>query len=385
MKVRLGPPYQVLYICPNSALAGAEQVTYLILKHHNKSLWEPHIYFLQGSGSMVEAVKSLKVPYYLNSQRKSPLRLRNPFSVMREIQEISNLIKEKQISIIHSVMGYGHIFGGVAARKCGIPSVWFQHGPVGSLDKWVSKIPSEMILVNSTYTLEQEKKVSPNTGKYQIIPLGTERLSESEWKQDSARFKTQFTAGTLIFGLVGRIAPLKGHSLFIDAAAQLIQNSPPGFHLGFMIIGDTFSPGDEEYKSQIQMQIQKRGLEKFFHFTGHLSPPYGAMAACDVIVNASIHPEGFGMTLIEAMMLGKPVIGPQVGGPVEYIQPKINGFFFEPGQKTSLSNAMMEFVKAPTICAQLGQQGKATAINRFSAERMTQEVEAGYLDLIRSS
>lgn len=379
------PPRKILYICPNSVIAGAEQVTYLILKHHDLSHWIPEIYFLKENGQLVDAVRKLGITFHSYSQRKFRLRLRNPLSVALEIKNISKVIQSSHISLIHSVMGYGQIFGGIASKLTGIPNLWFQHGPVGKLDRWVGKIRSELILTNSNYTLERQKALHPKTRELKIIPLGTEILEPKDWTQGSLQYRKPFSPNTLIFGLVGRIAPLKGHLLLIQAVKDWIKTSKEPLNIGFLIIGDVFSTGDSEYLAEVKNEIQRFHLNPYFYFTGHLSEVYPALSACDVILNCSISPEGFGMTLIEAMMLGKPVIAPRIGGPQEIVVHEENGLFFEPGNANDLSNQMAKLYLDPEQRNHMGETGRNFAIHRFSARRMASEIEAAYERVLEST
>lgn len=373
---------KILYICPNSAIAGAEQVTYLTLKHHDLNRWVPEIYFLKNSGPLIDAVRKLGIAYHIYSQRKFHLQLRNPLSVALEVNFISKVIQNSRISIIHSVMGYGQLFGGLASKLTQIPNLWFQHGPVGSLDRLAGKIKSEMILANSNYTLERQKALHPRTKGFKIIPLGTEILEPKDWVESSIQYKKKFPPNTLIFRLVGRIAPLKGHLLLVQAVKIWIETFRQPLNIGVLIIGDIFSKGDSEYLVQVKNEIQRFNLDPYFHFTGHLAEVYAPISACDVILNCSISPEGFGMTLIEAMMLQKPVIAPRVGGPREFVLHEENGLFFEPGDAHDLSNQMSKLYLNLEQRIQMGENGRKLAIQRFSAKKMADEIEAAYESIL---
>jgi glycosyltransferase involved in cell wall biosynthesis len=171
---------------------------------------------------------------------------------------------------------------------------------------------------------------------------------------------------------------MKGHLLFVEAAANLMNrfssNTPS---VEFLIVGNPFMPGDQNYFDELKVRIAALGLRDRFHFTGHLSPPYSAMAAADIVVNCSVVPEPFGLTLIEAMMLGRPVIAPAAGGPLEIIEPDVSGILFRPGDSQGLADAMGALMDKETRL-RLSEQGKAHALKKFEVRKMVQDLEAGY-------
>ena len=74
--------------------------------------------------------------------------------------------------------------------------------------------------------------------------------------------------------------------------------------------------------------IKKKELENKFFFSGYIVDIYSKIAELDIIINASSE-EGQSNALIEALALGKPLIGFDVGGNSEIIKDKFNGFLMK--------------------------------------------------------
>jgi glycosyltransferase involved in cell wall biosynthesis len=178
-----------------------------------------------------------------------------------------------------------------------------------------------------------------------------------------------------VIGLFARITPMKGQKLFVEAAIRLKKKFPDA---RFLIVGAPFLPSDEAYSREVLAHLKNDAIQDSVTLVGHLENPYPAMAACDVVVNASIAPEPFGLTLIEAMMLGKPVIAPALGGPCEIVGHDRTGLLFKPGDVGDLFGRMEALTLSAGARARLGAAARKDALNRFSIPRMISELEAAY-------
>lgn len=130
-------------------------------------------------------------------------------------------------------------------------------------------------------------------------------------------------------GFVSRFEEAKGWKIFLEALAELKQNS---ISFKGIIIGK----GPD--KSKIKSAIKTRGLEKHIDFIGfvkqtELNVFYNKM---DIYIFPS-YSESLGLTGLEAMACGKPVIGSAIAGLKTYIKPGENGFLFKPGNAEDLT------------------------------------------------
>lgn len=117
-------------------------------------------------------------------------------------------------------------------------------------------------------------------------------------------------AGKNIFLLPGRITRLKGHGDFFELIFRLKQEGRPVHGL---IAGDTH-PKKRAYLDELMELLAEKGLQNEVTFLGHRSDVREIMAVSDVICALSQQPESFGRTVLEAMALGRPVLGYDCGG-----------------------------------------------------------------------
>ena len=361
---------KVLYVCPQSALGGAEQVTLSLARGHER--WDPTILFFS-EGPLVEEARGNGIPVHILSGGRP--RLRHPVSVARAIGEIARVIRNEQADLVHGVMAYSHLFSGPAALATRVPSVWFQHGPVENLDWVTARIPTKMIFVNSQYTLERQKRFHP-AGRIEVIYPGI-ALEVEPVAPLRAHFDLE--PESLAFGIIGRIAPLKGHREFLQAAKTVARNLPQA---RFLVIGSPFMPGDLRYLREIQDLSHSLGIENRVRFTGFL-PKAEALSLCDVVVNASSVPEGFGLTIVEGMGAGKPVLAPACGGPLEIIRPGTDGLLFEPGNPADLADRMTQLGENEGLRARLSREALSTVKQRFQVKRMVKDIEDRYDEIVK--
>jgi glycosyltransferase involved in cell wall biosynthesis len=131
------------------------------------------------------------------------------------------------------------------------------------------------------------------------------------WQQDFP----QFTSKQLLL-LPGRITRLKGHEDFLRLIAALRKTNP---QVHGVIVGDTH-PRKRAYLAELQQLVQQLGLANDVTFVGHRSDLREIMAMSQLICSLSTSPESFGLTTLEALALGRPVLGYDHGGVGELLR-----------------------------------------------------------------
>ena len=84
--------------------------------------------------------------------------------------------------------------------------------------------------------------------------------------------------------------------------------------------------------------------------------------------------EGFGIVFLEAMMRGKPVVGPREGAPSEFIRSGEHGLLVNPADATEVAKALVELLENEDRASQMGRTARAWVIQEFSEERFRQRL-----------
>lgn len=127
----------------------------------------------------------------------------------------------------------------------------------------------------------------------------------SSWRREHPYLQDRY-----ILTLPGRITRLKGHEDFLHIMRTLLLRGVPVHGL---IVGEP-SPRRQAYASEIKHQVHRMELDEYITFTGHRNDLREIMAVSDVVFSLSTSPESFGRTTLEALSLGRPVIGYDHGG-----------------------------------------------------------------------
>jgi glycosyltransferase involved in cell wall biosynthesis len=116
--------------------------------------------------------------------------------------------------------------------------------------------------------------------------------------------------GKKLLLLPGRITRLKGHSDFFQLISELKKSGQPGCGL---IAGNTH-PKKQAYLQELQQQAHELDIANDIIFLGHRNDLRELMAVSDIVMALSQQPESFGLTVLEALALGRPVVGYDCGG-----------------------------------------------------------------------
>ncbi|MGI4790074.1 MAG: glycosyltransferase family 4 protein [Janthinobacterium lividum] len=141
--------------------------------------------------------------------------------------------------------------------------------------------------------------------------------------------------------------------------------------------------GEGSQKADLKAQIESLELLGTVTLLGFRSDATALMAAADVFVLPSLA-EPFGLVLLEAMALGRPVIATRAGGPLEIVVEGQTGFLIPPSSPEALAAAIIRLLANPAVSHQLGANGLARYQALFTASRMAEATKATYEQVMHS-
>lgn len=124
-------------------------------------------------------------------------------------------------------------------------------------------------------------------------------------------------------------------------------------------------------EAELKAYVSGNGLETSVRFTGSVDNVHEYLQASDIFVFPTER-EAFGISLIEAMACGLPVISTCVGGVRDILQHRQNGLVVEPGESEPLCEALDLLTTDGALAVSLGKAGRQTVIERYSKERVVQ-------------
>jgi glycosyltransferase involved in cell wall biosynthesis len=177
-------------------------------------------------------------------------------------------------------------------------------------------------------------------------------------------------AGCQIVGVVARLEAEKGHATLLDAWPQVLR-SVPGAYL--LIVGEG-SRREALEQQAVDLRIAHRVV-----FTGRRDDMPAVTAALDVAALPSYR-EAQGLTVLEAMALGRPVVASNVGGIPEMIEDGVSGLLVPPHDAPALATAISRLLLDHSFADTIARAGHNVVRDRFCLERMVSDIEQVYDD-----
>jgi glycosyltransferase involved in cell wall biosynthesis len=120
-------------------------------------------------------------------------------------------------------------------------------------------------------------------------------------------------------------------------------------------------------EKELKLIVKKNGLHNSVHFTGNVQNVYEYLQASDIFVFPTEN-EAFGISLIEAMACGLPVISTFVGGIKDILQNRQNGIVINPSDSQQLSDALDLLLTETSLSANLGKAARQTIRAKYSSK-----------------
>ena len=180
-----------------------------------------------------------------------------------------------------------------------------------------------------------------------------------------------------VIGKIARLFDLKGHEYLVRAAPAIVAARP---ETRFLLVGDGALRG------RIESQVAAAGLSGHFKFLGLAAPERipELIAAMDVVVHVSLR-EGLARALVQALLVGRPVVSFDIDGVREVVIPGETGFLLPPASVEPLVAAIRCLAADPALCARLGAAGQRRFADRFRRERMVNDLHRLYDRLLAES
>ena len=247
------------------------------------------------------------------------------------------------------------------------------------LMEWAYSLPDRLISVSHWVAKSVREKLQIPEEQIDVIYDGIE-LEKLDIEADGSAFRKDhdITANDFAVGLIGLLIPWKGQEMFLDAAKLLREKIP---HLKMLIIGGT--PDEcQAYEAALRQRVIDEQLDDIVVFTGHVAKMEPVYKGLDVIVSASTSPEPLGTVVIEALAMGRPLIGPNHGGAAEMMEHEKTGLLFTPKDAASLAEQIERYYKDNELRKTLGKNARQHALKTFAVETHAEKVQAVYDKLL---
>ncbi len=181
--------------------------------------------------------------------------------------------------------------------------------------------------------------------------------------------------GNFIVGCFSRIEPAKGQHQLLEAVARLRNE---GIDAGAIFAGPIMNPG---YDARLRARVKTLQLDRAVRFLGALADARPAMPCCDAVVMPSTG-EALGLVMVEAMLMGVPVVASAAGGVLEFLRDGETGLTFPVGDVEALVRQLHRLATDPVLARTLARAGRQAATTRFDRERHLDHLEAIFRETV---
>jgi glycosyltransferase involved in cell wall biosynthesis len=299
---------------------------------------------LTSDGRIAADLRRLGVPVVILGDA----RISRPFSVRRARRALASLIESDRpdVMVCHQAWPLA-LFGPVAHRHA-IALVLWMHMVASRhwLDRLAWRVRPGTIVCNSRFTaLTVPKSNARVEVVYAPIDAGLARVEH-----------TGASNGRAVIIQVSRMEPLKGHRVLLDALAHLRDRTGWTCRLA----GGAQRAHEADYLASLRAHAASLGIADRVEFLGERSDIQGLLADADIYCQPNIEPEAFGISLIEALAAGLPVVTSSLGGAKEIVD-ETCGVLVAPRDSKGLASELSALLDDPARRERLGARGPARA------------------------
>lgn len=374
---------KVLFLIDTLEVGGAETSILEIASRLKK--WKPVVISIYKGDALIERFREKEIKVYtLDSEKK--------FNISEGLTSIGEIIREEKPDVIHATLFRAEQFSRILGPKYKIPVInsfvndsysqeryrnldflggiklkvyqFFDRITASRVDKFMSI--TKAIIPNNANAL----KINPKN--IDVIYRG--RDISSFRKKGSIQLEQlgNLNNGPVIL-TVSRLLKRKGYIESIKAMAKVINIRPD---VKYLIAGEGHD------RPVFEKLIARLELEKNVQLLGNRSDVPGLLQRADIFLFPS-HYEGQGGALVEAMIMGTPIIAARIPVIEESVEDLKSALLFEPKDVEDLSNKILWALENSKNMRQIGENAKSVAEERFDIEVVASEHEKLYNKVLK--
>jgi glycosyltransferase involved in cell wall biosynthesis len=302
------------------------------------------------------------------------------FHVMRQFDfqdfsEIRSFLRAKRPDVVHAHWSTDIVAAGLNGLLEHVPvRVLSRHMPYPFKNRVGAALYTQLFFTNTVTVSDSVRRVLLKSGvrdqRVEVIHHGTDvgMFQNITQSRESMRAEINLLPHQTAIGIVGRIAPEKGHHYLLNALSALKGDAS----LKIVVVGN--GPDEERIKTQ----VESLGLSDRVSFLGFRDDINNVINAMDIVAVPSTWDEPCSAVIQQAMALKKPVIGTTTGGSPEVIYDGVTGFLVPPADSVALAEAILKLSGDPILRAQMGSEGASRVESFFSLRIMVDKIEALY-------
>lgn len=312
--------------------------------------------------------------------------------------KLYRFLRQERYQIVHFHTAIVSSFGRIAARLARVPVIIYTAHGFYSHDRmnpfiykiffWIEKMLARRATDWLFLVSEEDEALARRNGfmssAEKIVWIGNgvdpKRFEVNE-DRDDIREGIGISKDDIAIGFVGRVVREKGILELINALATIRRAHN---NVKLVIIGGTLeSDRDKRAVEEIKMLIKKHALEKSIIALGFRDDIPQLLTAIDIFALPSYR-EGLPISIMEAMMSGKPVVATNIRGCREEVVHGETGFIVEPKDVRGLAEALEALISNPELAKMMGEKGRERALSLYDEKLTIGKQSAAYRKIAKS-
>lgn len=346
-------------------MGGGQWSLYYLIRHLNKDVFYP-ILLCPEEGELADKMRGAGAELiFLDIGR---IRYLNPLVIKRLV----NIIKDKQIDLIHTDSTTEAFYAGIAAWVTRIPVVW--HIRVSEkawfIDRILATLSTKLILVSNA--IRKRFAWLNDHQKMVVIHNGIDLETFDNFPGTSSiREDYNIAQDTLLLGCIGRIEKRKGQEYLISAMRHL-DNAK------LILVGQ----GKEDYLNRITKLCNEFNIADRVMYIGYRDDIPSVLKEIDIFVFPTLRGEGFPRVILEAMAAGKPVVATDNAGSPEAVADGYTGFIVPTGNTSALATKLKELIADKKKRTVMGEAGRKRVKKYFTIQKNVEKIQQVYHDIL---
>lgn len=370
---------RICHITKATGIAGSEKHLLMLLKGLDKAKYQVKLILL------VERDKSLDdcvLHFEGGGVQVKRVLIRGDIDPLL-VWRLYRLLREGNYDLVHTHLIHADLYGTLAAKLAGVPIIvstkhnddaFRRHSLYAFLDRLASKFANKIIVISDSLRRFFVEVEGLDAGKITRIYYGLDAAEFGVHSLGDSSVREEFgiEANWPMAGIVARLDRQKGHTYLLTAFAKVVETLPQA---KLLVVGDGYLRGD------LEKQTRGLGITSQVTFTGWRNDVPRIMADLDLLILPSLW-EGFGLVLLEAMAMAKPIVATRVSAIPEIMVDGETGILVPPKDPNSLAEAIIRLVQNPSRAREMGRKGRERLEKEFSVEKMVKQAERVYESLI---
>lgn len=362
---------RVLHVIQNLNYGGMERVLSDIVLRCDRARFESHVLCLQYLGRFATGLDTAAFLHV--AERVRPFSMLWPGALARQIRAIAPHVVHS-----HSGVWYKAAYAARLARVKRV--VHTEHGrarPDPLANRFVDHIGARLtdivVAVSEPLAAQLESTLAVAASKLAVVPNGVDTEAYSP-RADTGRLRLELgiEPATPIIGSVGRLEPIKGYDVMIDAFAALRKS---GRDCGaVLVIG-----GEGTQRPMLEQRVREHGLDGAVFMPGWRDDVLDMHSAFTLFAMSS-RSEGTSISLLEAMSGGLAPVVTDVGGNADVLGDALHGWLVPPEEPEALSAAWAVLLAQPDMRERQGALARQRVIDAFGLDAMVHAYERIYMD-----